>query len=202
MDFWTPEGFIRNTFYNGWNSILPWIAYFLLGMWLGRLNWHNKHTLRNIFLIGTLFFTIFEILRAFARNDYFNEGLTGYIMSEYFPPFIPFMVLTASFGLIVISIAMFISKKFEENKIITFLSITGRMTLTHYVLHLTLGMILLSMITGIEYTGNLQTAQPASAELIFAFAFCFFLLSIALSILWNKYYKYGPIEMAMRKFSE
>lgn len=37
-DFWTLNGFLRNTLYNGWNSIFPWIAYFLLGMWLGRIN--------------------------------------------------------------------------------------------------------------------------------------------------------------------
>ena len=28
MDFWTIKGFLRNTFYNGWNSIFPWVAYF------------------------------------------------------------------------------------------------------------------------------------------------------------------------------
>ncbi|MEO0066492.1 MAG: hypothetical protein RI983_1818, partial [Bacteroidota bacterium] len=27
-DFWTVNGFLRNTIYNGWNSILPWFAYF------------------------------------------------------------------------------------------------------------------------------------------------------------------------------
>lgn len=31
LDFWTIKGFLRNTFYNGWNPIFPWVAYFLWG---------------------------------------------------------------------------------------------------------------------------------------------------------------------------
>lgn len=38
-DFWTLQGFLRNTFYNGWNSIFPWIAYYFVGMYLGRMDW-------------------------------------------------------------------------------------------------------------------------------------------------------------------
>ena len=29
-DFYTVSGFLRNTLYNGWNSILPWFAYFAI----------------------------------------------------------------------------------------------------------------------------------------------------------------------------
>ena len=26
-DFWTRKGFLRNTFYNGWNPVFPWFAF-------------------------------------------------------------------------------------------------------------------------------------------------------------------------------
>ncbi|KAK6020523.1 hypothetical protein OSTOST_13821 [Ostertagia ostertagi] len=55
-DFWTPTGFLRSTLYNGWNAIFPWFSYFLVGMWLGKLNWHDKR-IRLITLNGpTKFF--------------------------------------------------------------------------------------------------------------------------------------------------
>jgi uncharacterized protein len=60
-DFWTPLGFLRNTLYNGWNSIFPWLSYFMVGMWLGRQNWKNKSTLIVTFMAGL---TIFLVLKA------------------------------------------------------------------------------------------------------------------------------------------
>ena len=85
-DFWTPIGFLRNTFYNGWNSIFPWISYFLIGMWLGRLNWQDKLIKRNIFLIGLVVFIIIQALLLMVRHHFFNTFWSDYIMAEYFPP--------------------------------------------------------------------------------------------------------------------
>ncbi len=48
-DFWTPIGFLRNTLYNGWNSIFPWFSFFLLGMWLGKLDWYNNNSKKRIY---------------------------------------------------------------------------------------------------------------------------------------------------------
>lgn len=200
-DFWTPLGFLRNTLYNGWNSIFPWIAYFMLGMWLGRLKWQNKVTWKNVFLTGLLFFIIFQLIRVFAKNNIFDDRVFQYIMSEYFPAYLPFMVITASFALMVISICMFIGDKFSTNRLVNYLSFTGKMTLTHYVIHTTLGMLLLSRFTGKTYTGYLVSELPTPPIYIFLFAVFFFILSIVFSVLWSKRFKNGPIETIMRKFS-
>ncbi|MEM7588449.1 MAG: heparan-alpha-glucosaminide N-acetyltransferase domain-containing protein, partial [Acidobacteriota bacterium] len=34
---WTPEGMIRHLFFNGFHPVFPWVAFLLLGMFLGRL---------------------------------------------------------------------------------------------------------------------------------------------------------------------
>jgi uncharacterized protein len=103
-DFWTPIGFLRNTLYNGWNSMFPWFAYFVLGMYLGKLNLQDKLIRRNMFLIGLACFICVQGIRMLAKNGNFNDETTRYIISEYFPPFLPFMVLTASFAFMVIAI--------------------------------------------------------------------------------------------------
>ncbi len=96
---------------------------------------------------------------------------------------------------------MFIGEKYPTHKLLNYLALTGRMTLTHYVMHLTLGMILLSQISGLSYTGYFRKEFALPAVAIFAFAFSFFIGCFIFSILWSKYFKQGPLEMLMRKVS-
>lgn len=200
-DFWTIKGFLRNTFYNGWNAIFPWIAYFYLGMWLGRLNWQDKKVRKTIFLIGLALFVLFEGLRKYALYKQFNPTLLDYIMYDYFPPYLPFMMITASYGVMVITTCIWLADKFSDSKLLHWLAETGKMTLTHYVVHLTIGMLVFQLLTGIKYTGFLQTGMPGSPAFILAFSTLFFLISVAFSVLWRRKCKNGPLELLMRKFS-
>ncbi|MBL7936723.1 MAG: DUF418 domain-containing protein [Bacteroidia bacterium] len=201
VDFWTPLGFLRNTFYNGWNSMFPWISYFFVGMWLGRLNWQDKHIKRNIFIIGFVAFLLIQGIRLMVKQQLFNAFWSDYIMAEYFPPYLPFVLVTMAFALMTISICMFIGQKFTTNKLVLALQKTGQMTLSHYVIHLTLGMVLMAFLTNKHYTGLLEDEQPTSPIYIFAYSFIFYIFSILFSILWCKKFKNGPLEILMRKIS-
>jgi uncharacterized protein len=201
-DFWTPLGFLRNTLYNGWNSVFPWLAYFVVGMWLGRLDWQSNIVKRNIFLIGLVVLLIFEGLRALVKAGYLSQFWSYYIMSDYFPPYLPFMLITTGFAFMVISICMFLGERFANHNIINALVKTGQMTLSHYVIHLTLGMIIFGLITRKHYTGLLEDEMPTPPIQILAFAFTFFVLSVLFSVLWRKRFKNGPLEMIMRKLSD
>jgi uncharacterized protein len=200
-DFWTPIGFLRNTFYNGWNSIFPWLCYFMLGMWLGRQDWKNKSTIRNTFIVGLIFFLFFEGLRLFVKNNEPFWKYWDYIMSDYFPAYIPYIMITTGFALMAISICMLIGDKFPTNRFIGLLVKTGRMTLSHYVIHLTIGMMILSKRTNKKYTGFLVKEMPTAPVYIFIYAVSFFTLSIIFSHFWSKKFKNGPLETLMRKIS-
>ncbi|MES2764008.1 MAG: DUF418 domain-containing protein [Bacteroidota bacterium] len=200
-NFWSPTGFIRNTFYNGWNSVFPWFAYFLLGMWLGKLDWQNRSIRRNVFLTGFIFFMIFQGIRLIATKYLLDSIFHNYIVSEYFPPYLPFIVITACFGLMVISICMLIGEKCSANMLVSSLVKTGQMTLSHYVIHLTLGMIILAALTGKHYTGFLEDEIPTSPLYILIYAISFFIASILFSSVWAKKFKNGPLETLMRKIS-
>lgn len=201
LDFWTPLGFLRNTFYNGWNSIFPWLSYFLVGMWLGRLNWQDKNIKRNIFIIGLLIFLVIQSLRLMVRQQLFNAFWSDYITAEYFPPYLPFVLVTMGFAFMTISICMLIGQKFSTNKIVLALQQTGQMTLSHYVIHLTLGMTIMAILTGKHYTGLLEDEQPTLPIYILAYSFVFYIFSILFSVLWIKKFKNGPLETLMRKIS-
>lgn len=201
VDFWTPLGFLRNTIYNGWNSIFPWMAYFLLGMWFGRQDWQSKRFKRGVFVTGMVFFLLFQLLRMVAKNGVFPEFWTVYIMSEYIPPYLPFMVITAGFACMVIPICMYLGARFSTAKWTQWLALTGRMTLSHYVIHITLGMVLFSTLSGKTYGGLLEDEMPTAPLTILGFSIFFFAMSVAFSFFWSKWFKNGPLESIMRKIS-
>jgi uncharacterized membrane protein YeiB len=200
-DFWTLPGFLRNTFYNGWNSLFPWISYFFLGMWLGRLQWQDRNIRRSVFVTGLIVFLLLQGLRLLAKAQWFTPFWTDYILAEYFPPYLPFVLLTMAFAGMVIPVCMYIGEKYGGSKLVTALQQTGQMTLTHYVLHLTLGMIIFTGITGKQYTGFLEDQTPTRPLFILAYAVLFYLFSIVFSLLWRKKFRNGPLEMLMRWIS-
>jgi uncharacterized membrane protein YeiB len=208
-DFWTPVGFLRNTFYNGWNSIFPWLSYFMLGMWLGRVNWQDKKVKQYAFLIGLALLIIFKGLRYITEIDFYNEHRNwfyakywNFIMADYFPFHIPYFMITTGFALLVISICMYIGEKLPASKVISLLANTGRMTLSHYVIHLTIGMIILGLLTNKKYSGLLEDGVPTAPIYILLYAVGFFLLSVLFSFVWAKKFKNGPLETIMRKISD
>ena len=154
----------------------------MIGMWLGKLNWQDKKTKINLFFVGFICFMLFQGLRFFAKKQFFNEYWTNYIMSEYFPAYLPFMVITMGFAFMVISLLMFVGERFANTKIIQYLAKTGQMTLTHYVFHITIGMLVLAQITGKTYTGLLEDELPTPPIYILCFAISCFICTFGILI--------------------
>lgn len=201
VDFWTPIGFLRNTFYNGWNALFPWLSYFLVGMWLGRLDWQQKGAKQKVFLVGLLVFLLIQGLRLLVRQHLVNAFWSNYLMAEYFPPYLPFVLVTMAFALMVIPIFMTIGDTFSTNWLVLALQRMGQLTLSNYVLHLTLGMLLLASLTGKHYTGLLATGRPTSPAHILAYSCTFYVASVIFSNLWLRRFRNGPLETLMRKIS-
>ena len=201
LDFWTIEGFLRNTLYNGWNAIFPWVAYFIAGMWLGRLDWNNTKMQKQLFLTGLALWLCIAGLQFYANNSDLHPDLKLYITADYVPPFLPFMLSTFGFGLMLISFFMYVGNKVEGNKWASLFASTGQMTLTHYVSHLTLGMVIFALITGRGYTGHLSETAATQPIFILLFALAYFVLSCLFSHFWTKKFKNGPLEMLMRRIS-
>jgi len=201
LDFWTPVGFLRNTFYNGWNSLFPWISYFLVGMWLGRLDWQQKGAKRKVFLVGLLVFILIQGLRLLVRQHLFSPFWSNYLMAEYFPPYLPFVLVTMAFALMVIPACMTIGDTFPTHWLVVALQKTGQLTLSNYVIHLTLGMLLLAGLTGKHYTGLLTVQKPTAPGYILGYSFAFYLASVIFSNWWRKRFRNGPLETVMRKIS-
>ncbi|AQG82646.1 DUF418 domain-containing protein [Spirosoma montaniterrae] len=200
-DFWTPAGFVRNTFYNGWNPIFPWLAYFMLGMWLGRLNWQQPRTRWWVLGMGAGVLVVVEGIQALAATGVFGPDLTFYLTADYLPPFLPFMLATASFALILIVVCLTLGDRFAHTRVVRALSLMGQMTLTHYVVHLTLGFLLFVGLTGHSYTGTITAQPPEPPALVLGFALGFYGLSALFSLFWSRRFVHGPLETLMRKIA-
>lgn len=170
-------------------------------MWLGRLDWSLLNIQRKLFLIGLGLQIFITALQYYANHYIANKNILLYITADYIPPFLPFMLSTFGFALMLISTFMFISNKVAHNKYAQLFAATGQMTLTHYISHLTIGMIIFAAITGKNYTGPLSEKAPTSPLLILLFSVAYFALSCLFSKLWTQKFKNGPIETLMRKIS-
>jgi uncharacterized membrane protein YeiB len=200
-DFWTINGFIRNTFYNGWNSIFPWLAYFTVGMYLGRLDWTLPRIQFKMFITGLILFTSIALLQLLSNRLPISEEIKFFINADYLPPFLPFVLGTLGFGLMLIASFMYVSKFLSENRFANNLAKTGQMTLTHYISHLTIGMIIFAFLTGNEYEGKMNEQSSVNPLIIFTFSIVYYIFSYYFSKLWTKKYKNGPFEMLMRKIA-
>lgn len=200
VDFWTITGFIRNTLYNGWNPIFPWLAYFLFGMLLGRENWNDRAVRKKWFIVGIVGYVSVAFIQYIARYIPGDE-LQFYLTADYLPPFLPFMMSTSFFAVILIVLFMYVGDRFKESKLLKTLAATGQMTLTHYILHLTAGLLLLALVTGKELSADMASKAPTRPWIILAFSIEYFLLSCTLSHFWLRKFQHGPLETVMRKIT-
>lgn len=198
-DFWTLPGFLRNTFYNGWNAAFPWLAFFFVGLWIGRLDWNDRALKRKLLWYAVPTFVFVETLQSLAANGFFSEGVNEYFTADYLPPFLPFQLSTMSFGVIVLVICFWLGERFVHRGWLLVLSATGRMTLTHYVSHTTLGMVVFALLTNETMESLLARKGAVDPVWILFFSLGYFAVSVAFSVWWGSRFKNGPLEMLMRR---
>lgn len=191
-DFWTIKGFIRNLFFNGFHPIFPWLAFLLIGMWFGRLNMKDLRLRNKILKISIALAVTTEVLSLFLVYISGDSEILYVFKTSAFPPFPLFVIAGASEALIMIITCIKFAERYHENKIIKTFAYTGQMVLTHYILHVVVGMGILNSIN-----------RLFNQQLVFSllYACCYFVVSVFFTMLWRKKYERGMFEMLMRKIS-
>ncbi len=200
-DFWTWNGFLRNTLYNGWNPVFPWLAYFLGGMWLGRQAWHEPAVQKTVLVWSAAIYITAQLLLAYLAAFRWSDEWHLYLFADYLPPSLSFMISTGSFGCMVIALFMMMGARLRETAWVNALAATGQMTLTHYIQHLTVGLVVLGLMSGNTLSGNIPTTTALPAGAILLFALVYFAGSVWFSHYWKKRWLHGPLESMMRKLT-
>lgn len=194
-DFWTFNGFLRNLLINGFHPVIPWVAFALAGIWLGRQNMADKNRRNLILWLSVTIFFLVQMISyklidaAVLYTDSPIEDIIAVYGTEPLPPMPLFMISGISWSFMIIILCIWITEKMNKKNQLAFLVKTGQMAFTHYILHVVIGILSAYLLFG---ENNLSTLTT----FLYALAFC--TASIVFSIFWRKRFTKGPMSIFMR----
>jgi len=198
--FWTPLGMLRNLFYNGFHPVIPWLAFLLVGMVIGRLNLGDAAVRRRVFLWGagvglvteSLSWLIVKSLSS-AAGPADREVIEALLGTGPMPPLPLYMLAAGGTACAVIAAAVAFGNRYGSTNWLRPLIATGQLALTLYVAHVILGMGILQALGRME-DESLYFALLASA------LFC--AASVVFAHLWRRRFRRGPLEAIMRRLTD
>ncbi len=198
--FWTMDGMIRHILFNGFHPVVPWCAFLIFGMWLGRLDLSNPASQRRMlgWSLGawiTTEFTFFAVrwsLGLLESGSNSNPEINSLLSTAIIPPMPQYLIASGSLATVVIILCVQLSEKYSDVRITRWLTLTGKQALTLYVAHVIIGMGVL------EALGLLENR---TIEFALLSATAFFSLGMVYSVWWPKHFSAGPLEWLFRKLT-
>lgn len=196
--FWTPDGFFRNLFFNGFHPVIPWTSFMLFGYWFGQQDLYDSQFVKKAFWWSLSVFFFIQA-SSYLGLSFLSEA-SSTVKSEWsgllgtypMPPLPLYMFSGTSIAFTIISACILIAKKWEGNILIDALTKTGQLALSFYVAHVLLGMGIIEIVNP-----DMLGKYPLVFSLTYALLFS--LGCILFAVLWRKHKKSGPLEWLMRK---
>lgn len=190
-DFWTPTGFVRNLFYNGWHPVFPWLAFLAFGMWLGRQSLAEHKTQLKLTALGCLWAILVIALGHTLSAD---PKLAEISSLTPIPPGPLYILAGIGTSTAMIGATLLVTPWLTRLKIAEWLAAPGRQTLTLYVAHILIGM---GVLEGMEKLDGSLTSK-----MIFAISIGFATLTALYARVWLRINRRGPLESLMRMLTE
>ena len=196
--FWTFEGFMRNLFYNGFHPVIPWSAFMMAGVWLGKSNLRAPSFIRKLFIRSSLVFFLTQLLSVILiyglseNNPEIKGELRQVLGFSPMPPLPFYMISGTAFAFMMIAACIWWAEKYAGHSMVKNLSATGQMALTFYVAHVLLGMGLPEIL----FPGSLG---KYSIGFSVGYGVFFSILCMIFAGTWKKYRSSGPLEWVFRQ---
>ncbi|MDF3415111.1 DUF418 domain-containing protein [Sulfitobacter sp. M57] len=192
--FWTPVGFVRNLFFNGWHPVIPWLGFLVFGIILSRISLAQRATQATLVLGGIVTFAGAGLISGAlgAQLGQIDPELAELVTTEPVPPMPLYMLAGLGAASIVVGICLMVSDHLKTLGLLQLIVPAGRQTLTLYIAHILIGMGTL------EALGMLEGQSVANA-VVASVLFC--LVATLYALVWARWFKRGPIEAAMRKLA-
>ncbi|MCX7559416.1 DUF418 domain-containing protein [Sulfitobacter sp. F26204] len=189
--FWTPVGFVRNLFFNGWHPVIPWLGFLLVGIMLSRISLVERTTQVRLVIAGIILFALAEALSAVLRIQFaqIDPELALLVTTEPVPPMPLYMLAGIGAACIVVGLCLLVSDRLARMGLLRLLAPAGRQTLTLYIAHILIGM---GTLEALGMLGGQTTAQAVAASLLFCAAATLY------AFVWARFFKRGPVEAMMR----
>jgi len=193
---WTPAGMVRHLLFNGFHPVVPWLAFLLVGMAIGRLDMASPAVRRRLFAWGAGVALAAEgasrlLVRTLAADatPAARELIQALLGTSPMPPMPLYMLAGAGTATAVIAAAVAVGERCREAACIRPLVATGQLALTLYVAHVVIGMGTL------EAMGRLGH-QTLPVALLASVVFC--AGGVLFAHLWRRRFRRGPLEVLMR----
>ncbi len=191
VDVWTIGGFLRNLLVNGLHPILPWFAFILVGLWLGRQQLNDGRTRLHLFLGGVAVALIFNGLgQVYPGGDTYRDPGQILIALDGWPPGPLYIIAASGTAVAVIIACLELGLRFGRSLPLRALASAGRMALTLYVIH---GVVLTAWFDAVCSRGLHCDAADGFYWAIALFAVC-----VVGAHLWLLVFANGPLEAVMR----
>ncbi len=198
-EFWTPVGFVRNLFFNGWHPVIPWLGFLLLGILLARLPLDQPPRVQGgaMMVVGLVAIATAEGGLAAGLRAAFGGDLDpdlAEVLTTGAVPATPLYTLAGSgFAACLIGACLWLANRPVMAPVLGVVTPAGRQALTLYLAHILVG----GMVT-LEALGLLG-GQSIGTALSAAGLFC--LASLLYAWAWSRKFKRGPVEALMRRLA-
>ena len=194
IDFWTVNGFWRNLWFNGWHPVFPWLGFMLVGILISRFALNKNKVQWSLVCLGSLCILCAEGVRWLLEAPLatIDPELAHLVTTSSIPPMPLYFLIGIGTAFAVIGLCLLSFKSLSRIGVSQFLIPAGQQTLTLYILHIMIGIVL---IDELGFTGSQSIPVLIKSTLMF----CVF--SLLLTGFWNRYFKKGPIEILMRRIT-
>ena len=189
-DFWTIQGFLRHSLFNGWHPLFPWAAFALIGMWIGRQPLRDTGFQRRLVVWGLI-----AAIVAFIPGALINDPeLSELLGTASLPPGPLYILAGTGSSAAMIGAILLLTPKLDRLRLSLWLGTAGRQSLTLYMAHIVIGMGTLEALD--LFDGALSAAQ------VFWISLGFCVLCALYCRIWALTFKRGPLEAMMRFSTE
>jgi uncharacterized membrane protein YeiB len=195
--FWTASGFLRNLLLDGFHPVAGWLALYLAGIWLGRLDLGSHRVRLRLVAIGGV------ALLSSATVSWLRHGPPGHLASvdsywdwmtlvEPLPPSPGYLITGLGAATLTIGLSL-IAADHLPSMPREILAAAGRASLTLYLAHVFL------LMGALESAGQLETA---SLPVVIISSTVFWLVAAVAARAWEKRFRRGPVELLMRGLTD
>ena len=191
-------GIIGHFLFNGCFPVIPWMAFVMVGMWIGRRDLSDRSFRKKLLLTGAGAVTIAEslsrvgmYLSSSAQHGLGAENLLPLFQIVSWDSIPLFMISAMGTALGVISLSTILADKYGNSRWIMPHIAAGQVTLSLYVAHI------------IVSTLFLKAVETLEMELVFFplwGTMVFYTGAVLFAYYWMRRFGKGPLELLMRRF--
>lgn len=192
LPYYTPHGMAADVFVSGAHPVIPWFAFVLIGMCIGRLDLSSPAMRQRLLIAGACTALSAELASMVAIRSALNGELPPAfvrVLGTGWSPEPLFVVSTAGTATMAIAIAHAVVARWRSLPIRVLIA-TGQVALTIYVAHALIGVKIPSWIFGID--------RDAPILGVLVWWILFTQLAMLCAYVWRRRFPRGPLEALMR----